>query len=72
MINKTVKVTMINIDWFHYDKNLFTDFADIVKDKPDEVYETEFVKYTLKQNWDGIRTNILKYRVLPHLLLTII
>ena len=65
-----VKVRMINIDWFHNEEKLFTDFAKIVEDKPDDLYDTEFVKYMLTQNWDPIRSSIVKFRVLPHISLS--
>ena len=62
---------MINIEWFHRNDRLFIDFAQIVQKKPDDLYDTEFIKYTLDQNWYQIRCNILKFRVIPHLLLCI-
>ena len=61
---------MINIEWFHRDEKLLIDFASIVKDKPDDLYDTEFVRDTLDLYWYAIRNNIFKYRVLPHMLLS--
>ena len=39
---------MINIDWLHRDGYSIGNFASIIRNKPDDLYDTEFVRYTLK------------------------
>ena len=61
---------MIDIKWFHRKNRLINKFARVIRDKPDALYDSKFVKYILEQNWSPIRRNTLKYRVTPYLLLT--
>ena len=50
---------------------MLINFAQIVKDMPDELFDTEFVRYVLDRNWTAIRYNTLKFRVVPSVLLTL-
>ena len=38
---------MVNMDWFFREQKNFMDFARIMKNKPDDLYVSEFVTYTL-------------------------
>ena len=67
---RAVRVSMIDIKWFHRKNRLINKFARVIRDKPDALYDSKFVKYILEQNWSPIRRNTLKYRVTPYLLLT--
>ena len=45
--NKAVKVSMINIDWLLRDGFSLTNFANICEKKPDDLYDTELIRYML-------------------------
>ena len=59
---------MVKMDWFYQDHMLFIDFAKLMLDKPDELYSSDFVNFTLTHFWGGIKTKIIIWRVLPSIL----
>ena len=63
---------MINMDWFNRDGKNFIDFAKILRGKPEEVFESEMITYTLEHFWPDFKNRIIARRVLPQIALTLL
>ena len=63
---------MVNMDWFFREQKNFMDFARIMKNKPDDLYVSEFVTYTLDQFWPPLKRQIIYRLVIPHIITTIV
>ena len=62
---KPVTVSMVNMDWFYRDRKTFSDFAKYMMDKPDALYNTEFVKIMIEHFWKDILWILIVYRAIP-------
>ena len=45
---------MINLDWFYRDGKTIIDFAKSLKEKPDQIIASDFVKNVLNHFWPKI------------------
>ena len=52
---QVITVRMVNMDWFYKDNKLFIDFAKLMLiNNPDELYSSDFVKFTLNEFWETV------------------
>ena len=52
---QAITVRMVNMDWFYKDNMLFIHFAKLMLiKKPDELYSSDFVKFTLNEFWKTV------------------
>ena len=61
---------MVNMDWFERNDRNFITFAEILQEKADDLYDTEFVVFLLDYFWPRLKTEILITKAIPHVVLT--
>ena len=60
------------MDWFNRNGKNFIDFARCLEGKPDDVFKSEMVTYTLEHFWPEFKEKIIARRVLPQVALTLL
>ena len=69
-----VDVKVIYMDWFYRSDSSesFIEFATIMSGKPDEIFETEFLRAVLDQEWPRVKQYTIKWRMIPFIALLVL
>ena len=69
---KTVTAKVLNIGWMFKNCSNFLQLAPMLKGQPDQLYETEFIKFIFEEFWDEEQTRIIKWQLTPYLLYLVV
>ena len=66
MLKRAVTVKMLDMTWFHANKENFNSFAGALQGLPSTMYSSDFVSYLLDAFWHHSQKNILKRYCIPY------
>ncbi len=59
MINRAIKVSMVEVGWFFSNRKNFITFTKLLQDLPSKVYTSQLLKGLLNQYWEETQKQIL-------------
>lgn len=66
MINRAIKVGMVEVGWFFNKRKNFIAFSKVLQNLPDKVYTSKLLNGLLDRYWKETKKKIIKEQFLPY------
>ena len=66
MINRSIKVRMVEVGWFFSNRKNFVAFSKTLQDLPSKIYTSQLLKGLLDYYWAKTQKKIIKEQLLPY------
>lgn len=66
MINRAIKVSMVEVGWFFNNRKNFIAFSKLLQNLPNKVYTSQLLKGLLDKYWEETQKKILIEQLIPY------